>query len=141
MGETDLIKKLFLEALGASLRDARVDWEMELTQENWAELFQLAQAHHVLPMVYEAVYACPAVRSADPRMMMFFKRQTLQSVMMQAMKTSEFLAMMKHLQAAGLTPCVVKGIACRSLYPHPDHRMSGDEDVLIPIRQAEAGSI
>ena len=137
MGETDLIKQLFLEALGASLRDARVDWEMELTQENWAELFRLAQAHHVLPMIYEAVYACPAVRSADPRMMMFFKRQTLQSVMMQAMKTSEFLAMMKHLQAAGLTPCVVKGIACRSLYPHPDHRMSGDEDVLIPIRQAE----
>ena len=36
-----------------------------------------------------------------------------------------------------MTPCVVKGIVCRNLYPHPDHRMSGDEDVLIPQMQAE----
>lgn len=137
MGETDLIKQLFLEALGASLRGEHVGWETPLTTENWVELFKLAQAHHVLPMIYEAAYACPAARSADPQMMMFFKRQTMQSVMMQAMKTSEFLALMKHLQGAGLTPCVVKGIACRSLYSNPDHRMSGDEDVLIPQQQAE----
>ena len=137
MGETDLIKQLFLEALGASLRGEHVGWETPLSTENWAELFKLAQAHHVLPMIYEAAYACPAARSADPRMMQFFKRQTMQSVMMQAMKTGEFLAMMKHLQGVGLTPCVVKGIACRSLYPNPDHRMSGDEDVLIPPQQAE----
>lgn len=136
MGETDLIKQLFLEALGASLRGERVAWQTPLTTEDWAGLFKLAQDHHVLAMIYEAVYACPAARAADPRMMMFFKRQTMQSVMMQAMKTGEFLALMKHLQGAGLTPCVVKGIACRSLYPHPDHRMSGDEDVLIPPQQA-----
>lgn len=137
MGENDLIKQLFLEALGASLRGERVRWEMELTAKDWAELFQLAHVHQVLPMIYEAVYACPAARTADPRMMMVCKRQTLQGVMMQAMKTGEFLALMRHLQAAGLTPCVVKGIACRSLYPKPDHRMSGDEDVLIPPQQAQ----
>ena len=44
---------------------------------------------------------------------------------------------MKHLSQAGLTPCVVKGVVCRSLYPNPDHRASGDEDVLIPPQQAE----
>ncbi|MBQ8619665.1 MAG: nucleotidyltransferase family protein [Clostridia bacterium] len=132
-----MIRELFLEALGASLRGEYVGWDMPLTTENWVELFQLAQAHHVLPMIYEAAYACPAARGADPRMMMLFKRQTMQSVMMQAMKTNEFFALMKHLQSAGLTPCVVKGIACRSLYPNPDHRMSGDEDVLIPRDQAE----
>ena len=131
------IEQLFLEALRESLRGGRVQWEKPLTTENWAQLFKLAQDHHVLPMIFEAAYACPAARSADPRMMMFFKRQTMQSVMMQAMKTNEFFALMKHLQRAGLTPCVVKGIACRSLYPNPDHRMSGDEDVLIPPQQAE----
>lgn len=137
MGEIDLIKQLFLEALGASLRGARVSWDMEMPTQKWAELFQLAQAHHVLPMVFEATYACQAAQNADPRLMMMAKRQTMHSVMMQAMKTEEFLALMKHLKAQGLTPCVVKGIACRSLYPNPDHRLSGDEDVLIPPQQAQ----
>ena len=131
------INQLFLESLGASLRGERVQWENPLSTQDWAALLKLAQAHQVLPMIYEAVYACPAARSADARLMMMGKRQTMQSVMMQAMKTGDFLALMKHLQAAGVTPCVVKGIVCRSLYPNPDHRVSGDEDVLIPPEQFE----
>ena len=131
------INSLFLEALGASLRGERVQWENPLAAQDWAALFQLAQAHHVLPMIFEAAYACPAAQSADTQLMQLAKRQTMQSVMMQAMKTGEFLALMKHLQAAGVTPCVVKGAVCRSLYPSPDHRISGDEDVLIPPEQFE----
>ena len=131
------INLLFLEALNASLRGERVQWENPLDAQDWAALFQLAQEHQVLPMIFEAVYACPAAQSADARLMQLAKRQTMQSVMMQAMKTGEFLALMKHLQAAGVTPCVVKGAVCRSLYPSPDHRISGDEDVLIPPEQFE----
>ena len=133
----DLIKKRFLEALGASLQGDRVNWDGEITQQEWAELFKLAHDHQVLPMIFEAVYSCPAAKHADPQMMLFFRRQTMRSVMLQAMKTSEFLAMMKHLRNADLTPCVVKGIICRNLYPNPDHRNSGDEDVLIPPEQYE----
>ena len=131
------INQLFLEALRASLRGERVQWENSLEAQDWAALFQLAQAHHVLPMIFEAVYACPAARCADARLMQMVKRQTMQSVMMQAMKTGELLALVKHLKAAGVTPCVVKGAVCRSLYPSPDHRISGDEDVLIPPEQFE----
>ena len=128
-------EQYFLEALNASLRGERVQWENPLDAQDWAALFQLAQAHHVLPMIFEAVYACPAAKCADAQLMLLAKRQTMQSVMLQAMKTGELLALMKHLQAAGVTPCVVKGAVCRSLYPHPDHRISGDEDVLIPPEQ------
>ena len=131
------INSLFLEALGASLRGERVQWENPLAAQDWAALFQLAQAHHVLPMIFEAVYACPAARCADAQLMQLVKRQTMQSVMMQAMKTGELLALVKHLKAAGVTPCVVKGAVCRSLYPSPDHRISGDEDVFIPPEQFE----
>ena len=131
------INQLFLDALAASLRGAHVQWENPLDAQDWAALFQLAQAHHVLPMIFEAVYACPAARCADARLMQMVKRQTMQSVMMQAMKTGELLALVKHLKAAGVTPCVVKGAVCRSLYPSPDHRISGDEDVLIPPEQFE----
>ncbi|MCI6268730.1 MAG: nucleotidyltransferase family protein [Clostridiales bacterium] len=130
-------EQYFLEALAASLRGERVQWENPLETQDWAALFQLAQAHHVLPMIFEAVYACPAASSADAQMMLLAKRQTMQSVMMQAMKTGELLVLVKHLRAAGVTPCVVKGAVCRSLYPSPDHRISGDEDVLIPPEQFE----
>ena len=133
----DAIKQLFLEALNASLHGERVRWENPLDVKDWAALFQLAQEHQVLPMIFEAVYACPAAQSVDARLMQLAKRQTMQSVMMQAMKTGELLALVKHLRAAGVTPCVVKGAVCRSLYPSPDHRISGDEDVLIPPEQFE----
>ena len=131
------INSLFLEALAASLRGERVKWENPLEAQDWAALFGLAQEHQVLPMIFEAVYASPAAKCADAQLMLLVKRQTMQSVMMQAMKTGELLALMKHLRAAGVTPCVVKGAVCRSLYPSPDHRISGDEDVLIPPEQFE----
>ena len=54
---------------------------------------------------------------------------------MQTMRTNEFLELNKKLHAAGVTPLVVKGIICRNLYPQPDYRQSGDEDVLIPVNQ------
>ena len=131
------INPMLLEALAAGLRGERVQWENPLEAQDWAALLKLAQAHHVLPMVFEAVYACPAAKCADAQLMQLAKRQTMQNVMMQAMKTGEFLSLMKHLQAAGVTPCVVKGVVCRSLYPSPDHRVSGDEDVMIPPEQFE----
>ena len=107
------INQLFLDALAASLRGAHVQWENPLDAQDWAALLKLAQAHHVLPMIFEAVYACPAAKCADAQLMLLAKRQTMQNVMMQAMKTGEFLSLMKHLQAAGVTPCVVKGAVCR----------------------------
>ena len=58
-----------------------------------------------------------------------YKRQ------MQSRKTGEFLQLYQKLAEAGLTPLVVKGLVCRSLYREPDYRASGDEDILIPAEQ------
>lgn len=131
------INQLFLEALGASLSSRQVVWEKALPEETWAALFRLAQAHQVLPMIFDAVYSSPAARQANPAMIRMLKQQTLQSAMIQAMKTRELLALLKHLKQEGLKPCLVKGIVCRSLYPKPDLRISSDEDMLIPREQFE----
>ena len=56
---------------------------------------------------------------------------------MQAMQTNQFLRLYEHLRNAGVTPLVVKGIVCRSLYPNSDYRISSDEDLLIPSEQFE----
>lgn len=125
----------FLHALKASLENQTVEWTDELSPQDWAALFRLADAHRVLPMVYEAVYRSPTAQQADPQQFRAIKRRTVQAVMLQTIRTSEFLRLSVYLAQAGVTPCVVKGIVCRSLYPKPDCRMSGDEDVLIPAEQ------
>ena len=129
--------QLFLEALKASLQQKSVDWEIEWSKEEWLALFQTAEKHKVLPMIYEAVFRCSAAQAFGLQNLAPFKQHTVRSVMLQTMKTNEFYGLFQHLQSSGVTPLVVKGIICRSLYPQPDYRISGDEDVLIPREQFE----
>ena len=128
---------LFLQALRASLQNKTVDWEAGLEPEAWKALFAAAAAHNVLPLIYTAVIHSPAAQKADSGLFLPYKRQTLQSVVAQTVKTDEFLKLLPALRAAGVTPVVVKGIICRELYPNPDYRISSDEDVLIPPAQSD----
>lgn len=124
------IDKLLLEAIKASLENEKVNWDFDLTLEEWNLLFKKAEIHQIFPMIYDAVYACPTAQTAN-EMFAFYKRQIMQKVMIQIMKTDEFLRLYKHLNERGIYPKVVKGLVCRQLYPNPDYRSSGDEDMLI----------
>lgn len=126
----DPIYELFLEATRAALENRQVTWTADVSPAQMYYVIKLAEQHHVLPLIFEAIYACPAATAMDGVLFMQCKRSTVQSVMVQALKTEEFLALNRHLRANGVTPVVVKGLICRNLYPHPDCRTSGDEDVL-----------
>lgn len=125
------IQVLFLDALKAALKNEKVAWENGMEPGEWIALFNLAEAHHVLPMIYEAVYNCPAAQNIAPQFFSPYKSRTVQAVTLQTIKTCEFLKLMGKLREAGIKPLVVKGIICRNLYHQPDHRLSSDEDVLI----------
>lgn len=125
------IDRLLLEALKASLKNEKVSWDFEITPEEWKQLFKKAEIHQIFPMIYEAVYACPAAKPVFAELIEPQKRRIMQKVMLQIMKTDEFLRLYKHLNERGIYPAVVKGIVCRQLYPNPDYRSSGDEDMLI----------
>lgn len=131
------VNELFLQALCASLQNKTVDWETERKPEEWHALFAAAMSHCVLPMIYAAVIQCPSAQKTDPQVFLPYRQRTKQMVMLQTVKTDAFLQLLPALQSAGVTPVVVKGIVCRELYPNPDYRMSGDEDVLIPPEQFE----
>ena len=60
------IKKRLLEALKSFLEGEKVQWESGVSPEEWGTLFDLAIQHQILPMIYEAVYACPAFQSMPP---------------------------------------------------------------------------
>lgn len=123
------VEELFLEALKASMKNEKVTWNPKVTSEMWEELFSLADAHRVLPLVYEAIYACTDSGGAA---LTTARQKTVSAVAGQAVKTAEFLQTYKALTDAGIKPLVVKGVVCRQLYPKPDHRPSSDEDLVIP---------
>ena len=129
------ISEKMLEALRCFLNGEKVMWEDGLSADDWAGLFRLCQHHQILPMIYDTVYACPAFAACPPELVQMIKGQVIRQVMTQSRKTEEFLQLYRKLTERGLTPVVVKGIICRSLYREPDYRCSGDEDVLIPAEQ------
>ncbi|MCD8022697.1 MAG: nucleotidyltransferase family protein [Lachnospiraceae bacterium] len=126
---------LLLQALKAALKGEKTAWKDEIPARGWAGLFELAERQHILPLVYDAVYDTVAARGADPKMMAVYRQRTIQTVMMQTRKTEDFTALYQKLCEGGISPIVVKGIICRDLYPNPDYRISGDEDLLIPVEQ------
>ena len=66
------------------------------------------------------------------------KTQAMQSILQQVSRTARFLSDEKELTQLGVQPLVMKGIVCRNLYPKPDLRPSGDEDLLIPEKDFSA---
>lgn len=133
--DTNTINNLFLQALRAASKNEPVDWTAPIPAQDWAALFEAAEKHHVLPMIFEAVYACPAAAGADAAVLRAARQRTVQYVTRQTVQTRDFLALYAALAARGVRPLVVKGIVCRALYPRPDDRLSGDEDLLIPPEQ------
>ena len=127
------ISTLFLKALGAALRNEPL-CEENISSEELLGLLQMAEAHQVLPMVFETVYGCAG---AEAQILRTYRLRSIQLVAIQAQKTAEFLPLLAQLRSAGAKPLVVKGLVCRSLYPKPDFRMSSDEDLLIEPEQTE----
>lgn len=123
-------EQLFLEAMKAALEDRSVEWDRQVSPDLMKQVLQLAQMHHVLPMIFESVYSCPGAAELDPGLAEECRKATLHAVMGQAIKTEEFLELYGCLRSRGVTALLVKGLVCRNLYPRPDYRESGDEDVL-----------
>lgn len=131
----NLNDKLFLEALKASLENKTVDWDFEINREAWLMLFQRAEMHQVLPMIYNVIYKCPSAQTLEKEFLNSFKRKVIRQVMVQTMRTQEFLVLYQHLLDQNIHPVMVKGIICRQLYPNPDYRSSSDEDMLVKSRE------
>ncbi len=143
------INLIFLAALRAALKNESYTVPENTALEEWNSLYQLAAKHSVLPLVHNAVYQSLQAgfmqegrsneeRAALQAVFMQVKNETMRSVMMQTMKTSLFLGLYKEFAEAGIHPIVVKGLICRNLYPNPDFRPSGDEDIWIDPAQFEA---
>ena len=109
-----------------------------LTEKQWNHLFVLAAQHSLLSAVYDVVGKTPEFAELPDELRRQVKTQAMQSVLQQVSRTARFLSDEKELTQLGVQPLVMKGIVCRNLYPKPDLRPSGDEDLLIPEKDFAA---
>ena len=98
---------------------------------DWPAVFALAGQQKLLPIVFEAVRKSPAA-AENAALFAAVKQQVIAQVLHQTVRASAFAALYQTLRAAGLHPVVVKGQLCSHLYPLKDHRISADDDLLIP---------
>ena len=98
---------------------------------DWPAVFALAGQQKLLPIVFEAARKAPAA-AENAALFAAVKQQVIAQVLHQTVRASEFAALYQTLRAAGLHPVVVKGQLCSRLYPLKDHRISADDDILIP---------
>lgn len=98
---------------------------------DWPTIFTLANQQKLLPILFETVRKTPAAEE-NAALFAVTKQQVIGQVLNQTVRTSEFAGLYQKLRAAGLHPVVVKGQLCSRLYPLRDHRISADDDILIP---------
>ncbi len=117
---------LLLAALRAAIKDDT--FPEKITQEELIALYRLSKSHDVLPLVTEALWKTGAI---DEKKLALFISGAKKAIVGQAQRTGSFLLLYTSLQEKGLSPAVLKGIVCRSLYPIPEQRPSIDEDLLV----------
>lgn len=100
-------------------------------EADYSALFTLARQQKLLPILYESLRQTPAAME-NAALFDAAKRQVIAQVLHQTVRSMEFSALYQNLRAAGLHPIVVKGQLCGRLYPMRDHRISADDDLLIP---------
>lgn len=105
----------------------------ELTQlsPNYEEIYKLASIHKVVPLIYESAYKTESFKEVDANFAKYFKTSSMQILYSQIQRSDRFLQLYKEFNNAGLRILVFKGIILRELYPIPDERISGDEDLLV----------
>ena len=80
------VYRLFLDAVKASLENKSVNWQDDISPEEWTQLFSLFDLHGILPMGYNAVYGCPAAKAAKT-VLLPYKQRAMQSVMIRFVRT------------------------------------------------------
>ena len=94
-----------------------------MNSEESLRFFHLAMNHMLLPMAVEAI--------EEKERFPYYVKRAKEAAQTQACRSADFVLLYDYLLEKGLKPLVIKGIVCRSLYPHPEERCSSDEDLWI----------
>lgn len=114
------------------LKDARFGITSQPQRCDYGCLHRMAQEHQVSALIFNQIYRFPDFPAEQKDC---WTRETLRINGIQTMRTSLFLQIYQKLRDGGVKALVVKGLILRNLYPQPDSRPSGDEDLYVPMDQ------
>lgn len=118
----------FFQLLKSSLQNTKPQTQLS---PNYEEILKLASMHKAIPLIYEASYKTESFKQIDQNLIKYFKTTSMQIIYSQIQRSDKFLQLYEQFNKEGLKILVFKGIILRELYPIPDARISGDEDLLI----------
>ena len=119
-----------LKMIKGSLKSEVADL-LEDENIDWNEILKLSSEHKIVPMVYESVNKTEKFQSLEPEMKNIWKSYAMQNIYSQVQRSNRFLHIYNEFNKANIKVLVFKGIILRELYPIPDERVSGDEDMLV----------
>ena len=100
-------EEIFLQVIKCAINGEKIDNNINLSEEEWQSLFILAEKHSLLPMFFEAVYSLPQVKKLDAPFVFASKKKVMNQVLMQTIRTGEFLNLYKELIKNEIKPVVV----------------------------------
>ena len=100
-----------------------------------AEMYALAKAHQIVPLVYQGLYLSETDLSAAEEMRM----KTLKLAMGDQLQCSALSAITEAFSQNGIDHMPLKGSAIKNLYPSSEMRLMSDLDIL--IREEQYGQI
>ena len=93
--------RVFLEILAAAVHGRRAEINREIPTNEWQMLFHMAAIHKVLPLFFEATYTHPSLAN-EQALVAAMKQQVRQQVILQTIRTQEFLDRVVDISAGTL---------------------------------------
>lgn len=103
----------------------------DMTREEYEALFAFSLPHSLEPVVYGELSGSESFALLPEGERDEWRRYALTLAGATVRQEKTLLALLPRLEEDGIACAVAKGIVCRRLYPFPELRFSGDEDVFV----------
>lgn len=126
----------FLKIISAALTKQPPDFQGYQLAEDWKRLHKISSEQKLSPMIYDQLYCLPDFQKAPASLQQKWMGEALAAAGKQVVQAESFASVCDQLAGQGIRYAVLKGISCKVWYPKPELRPSGDEDILIDLKDA-----
>ncbi len=100
--------------------------------DDWNSVARLAKSQSVLGIVGNIILSDPVLQlSLDSELSVKVKRFVMSNMLMHNQLNTLIVKAVKHLNAAGISPVLLKGQGLARNYPYPELRQCGDIDLFV----------
>lgn len=107
------------------------------TEADWKVVLEAGTQQTVLGQLYQAIFLLPPDVKPPEAVVTELMSRALRAVKRSFAVKAASDAFTARLQAAGLSPIVMKGTTVAAFYPHPEFRAAGDIDIYLPTDEID----